>query len=185
MFYMTAILIEIFSDLFLIVTKINISFISDKLNFSGVFKQHITNNKGDIMSVSFMGSRPYENKNVKLHLLDSNHGKYADELYYAQDVIGNYAKANKSEVVFMEGAEMSEVPAFKQALKDSLYIGVENRKTKKSSGNVIKYVQEDGKPFLRRVYESLQQMIEGTQPKIEAHKSETVSKLIKSGKMKA
>ena len=100
---------------------------------------------------------PYRNKNVKLGLFDSVHKKEADELYYAQDVIGNYAKANNSKVQIAEAADYLSSPA----LGADLFISVEKENDIIGKGKLIKYRDDSGKPFIKRVYETVQSLTEG------------------------
>ncbi len=135
------------------------------------------------MKISFMGKQPYNHKNVNLNLLNIEHKKYANDLYYAQDVIGNYAKANNARVTFMEAADRTDIPEIQKSLTDFLNIIVEKKKENKVYNNFIKYDSKSDKPFLRRVYESLQQIIEGKELPIEQMKRDTYNRLVKAGKI--
>ena len=129
---------------------------------------------------------PYRNKNVKIGLFNKAHEKEARDLYYAQDVIGNYAKANHSQILFQEAEERMNDPHFKD------YLHIKIKKSKRTSDlyrrepdeAVIKYENKSSnKPFLRRVYEAVQVLTGDPMMPVEKHSRETYSKLVQSGKI--
>ena len=129
---------------------------------------------------------PYKNKNVKLGMFDLAHEREAKELYYAQDVIGNYARANHAKISFQEATQRMNDKNF----EDYLHIKV-NRNTKSAwKGNkspdeaIIKYDSSlSDKPFLRRVYDAVQTLMGDPIAPIEKHSRDAYLKLVQSGKI--
>ena len=58
-------------------------------------------------------------------------------------------------------------------------------KPNKAKFAYVDFINTDDKPFLSKVYEKLQFLVEGTRPRIEKDKADTIQKLIKEGKIKA
>lgn len=129
---------------------------------------------------------PYENKHVKID--DSPMpSKAKEELYYATDTIGNYMQAKKANVRFFNPREMlGEFYSgnIENKLSQSVGIEVKTKKNKKPKIAIVNYFTNPEKPFLRKVYESLQTLVEGKNSPIEEHTKNTMEKLIKSKKIK-
>lgn len=126
--------------------------------------------------------KAYKNKNVQIGLFDEAHAKEAKELFYAQDVIGNYLSSKHLKVKFDDAGLFMGYPS----CKGDLYIHVDS--TKKHAGGkgrikIIKYDDGSEKPFLRRVYETVQSLAGHPESPIKKLTAETYSKLVKSGKI--
>ncbi|MCD8378283.1 MAG: hypothetical protein LUB59_05800 [Candidatus Gastranaerophilales bacterium] len=140
------------------------------------------------LSQIFSGSRlPYNSKNVKLGYMETLPGKSKEELYRAQDGIGNYLKAHSSKVEFFDPRRLAgdfDNPTMEENLDKYVGIKVTNNKTHRNKYSYINYYEKSDKPFLRRVYESIQRMTEGKKSPIEQMKRQTLLKLMEQGKIK-
>ncbi|MCR5266271.1 MAG: hypothetical protein K6E29_06730 [Cyanobacteria bacterium RUI128] len=136
------------------------------------------------------GAPMYVGRNVQIKDLDSIPNQTVEKLRSAGDVIDNYARVHGSSVVFYDARkDMGEfdVPSIDRVLTESVGIGVKNNKR---GVMLVDYVNRYGnevedKPFLRTVYEKVQQLVEGKNLRITEHKEATILNLIKAGKIKA
>ena len=131
---------------------------------------------------------PYRPKNVRIENIDTLPGESAQELFYASDVIGNYAKKHKVSVRFFDAGKLADdsdtiSPVVEHKL--SKFVGIDVTKNGKTNGTRVAYVSNDDKPFLRQVYEKIQILTEGKQPRLAKEKAKTMLKLINEGKVKA
>lgn len=143
----------------------------------------------NLPTISLFNSKkyPYEHKNVKIENAPIP-TKAREDLYYATDTIGNYMQSKKASVRFFDPREMlGELDSGKvvENLSQSVGIEVKTKKTKEPKFAIVNYFSNPEKPFLRKIYESLQTLVEGKNSPIENHTKETMTRLIKSGKIKA
>lgn len=115
----------------------------------------------------------------------------------ASDVIGRYAKAKKAKVAFLPQLD-SDYFYITTLSKDAKVVSCPlnmdkdlNRIniSKKIGSNVVStslvYPKSTkNKSFLRKVYEQIQYMVEGTEPRIESMKKDTLARLRAIGKIK-
>jgi len=130
----------------------------------------------------------YQNvrKNVRIEDYKMPAGA-VNELYGAADTINNYMGAKKAKVRFFNPSEMFGKNRLGQTddfFSKCVGIGVKTKKAKNENVVLVNYFTKPETPFLRKVYDSLQYLVEGKNSPIEAHKKNTVANLIKSGKIK-
>jgi len=112
------------------------------------------------------------NKYVNISRADNIPSDISNQLTGASGVIGRYAK-DKGVKINIMGLPYD----------DLVDISVKNSPCFKRAG-WLHYNEKSDKPFLRRVYENIQLFTEGTEPRIEKMKAETLEKLRKIGKIK-
>lgn len=150
------------------------------------------------MSINFKSNNIELNYNNRLMIdnIENCPNKVVEELSEASDVISNYAQSKKSQIWVKPEEGM-----------DYLYLQTLTKKSKATTlptknGNFLNQVkssrfgskilsssmmdstENSKKPFLRRFYEKIQFMIEGTEPRVETMKKETLLKLKQIGKIK-
>ena len=150
------------------------------------------------MSINFKGSNIELNYNNRLMIdnIENCPNKVVEELSEASDVISNYAKSKKSQIWVKpeEGMDYLYLQTLTKKskstplpTKDGNFLNrVDSSKlgSKTHSISMIDASEKGDKPFLRRFYEKIQYMIEGTEPRIETMKKETLLKLKQIGKIK-
>lgn len=109
--------------------------------------------------------QPYKNPNVIIEYTHNLPGKSAEELYYAQDVIGNYAKAKGVKVRFFGAKDKMEALGAAEKLKElcASRIGVSVYKETKffpiQKTKTIDYSNTEKEPFLRQVYKTIENLV--------------------------
>lgn len=141
------------------------------------------------MTINLFGNKsiPYYPSNVKIY---QDHGELpgnsAEELYRASDVIGNYAKAHNAKVSFYDARLIMDEfdnETLSKSLENSVAVSVEKKGAKQAEGTWIKYTNDE-KPFLRKVYEVLQGLIENKKSPIYSEMNATKQRLMDIGKIK-
>ena len=121
------------------------------------------------------------NKRVSINRADSMNSEFCNKLDRASGVIERYAKSKDVNITFSQ---------VKGGTPELISIDVQpaNMCRKKvpfvSSTMTGEISPKSDKPFLREVYERIQLITEGTKPRIETMKAETLAKLRKIGKIK-
>lgn len=117
------------------------------------------------------------NKYVQINKADALPEKYLSQISEASETLGNYAK-NKKVTINLIGCEgYRDEPA-------GVGISVNKKGVEDAPSKFVTCKEKDTKPFLRRVYERVQLLTEGTEPRINKMQQETISKLKKIGKIK-
>ncbi len=150
------------------------------------------------MSINFEGNKIELNYNNRLMIdnIENCPNKVLNELSEVSDVISNYAKSKKAQIWVKpeEGMDYLYLQTLTKKskstphpTKDGDFLNrVDSSKlgSKIHSISMIDASEKGDKPFLRRFYEKIQYMIEGTEPRIETMKKETLLKLKQIGKIK-
>ena len=102
---------------------------------------------------------PYKNPNVIIDYSRKLPGNSAQELYYAQDVIGNYAKANNVKVKFF-GLELEpNTPILNKLLSSNIGIAVSGKSNSLPKVTYVDYTKTQNVPFLRQVYKAIEDLV--------------------------
>ena len=117
------------------------------------------------------------NKYVQINRADAVPTKYLTQICDAAETLGNYAKDKKVKISFIGCDSFGNEPS-------ALCISVSKKGVEDPPTKFITCKEKDTKPFLRRVYERVQLLTEGTEPRINKMTQETISKLKKIGKIK-
>ena len=107
--------------------------------------------------------KPYNNPHVKIEYAQQFPGNAVNELYYAQDVIGNYAKEKGAKVRFFNPSELlGETDSLMIENKLSSRVGIEaSRKGTLPRVTTVDYFKTEKEPFLRQVYRAVENLLKG------------------------
>lgn len=116
------------------------------------------------------------NKRVSIQGYDKIPAQYAEKLEQSAGVVERYAKANNQKVIFSPVGGASDVVSISVIKDKKKPFVVADGLVKCSEGDV---------PFLRKVYQKIQAMTEGTTAtRLDKMKAETLANLKKLGKIK-
>ena len=148
------------------------------------------------MSINFENNNNYNNKSLlTVNYVNNCSDKVIKDLSGASDVICNYAKSKKAQIAITPevgtdylylttSSKKAKVMSSPVNTPFSRYVKSLRYGSRVVSTSIIDGSEKGDKPFLRRVYEKMQYMLEGTEPRVETMKKETLAKLKQIGKIK-